>query len=370
MEKNIVLVSNVRDPRNTTTGHFFTKLATPLKLEGNWNVGLKKMIYLNTTHNISENAYIEIEHHAETNKIRNPDRAPHLVYDMLRPHNLNVYFRMNDYANHAEMQFKFNADKNKPKTEFRYYKVECFLGDDRKKTVYKRVIDPLIQIYTLKFPDGMWTAGDSKLDRSEMVNDLYVQIGYWSPYRLPIPEGYYNTVESLTSTINDLSAHMKEWVHFEYNSSLNRTIINVKNVLLHHINLSDDIKLALGFKSSQYSPSSTNRRIVGEEEPELQGGLFPLHILTNIVEPMLVGEGVYQPMLETIAVDANRGHFGEIIEHVVKSPLYRPVAIRDQIDEIEIKIVDDMGRQVRFDNIHGDAKTLLLLHFYKVNDYK
>lgn len=368
MEKNIVLVSNVNDPRNTTTGHFFNKLSTPLDLEGRWKVGLRKMIYLNTTHNINSDAYIEIKHHAESNKIRNPDRQPELLVDLINPRDLNVHFRLNDRGDHTVLAFYFNYWKDKPKTEFRYVSFEYRLGNSGKKN-YSHDVEGL-ETYKFPFPKDYYAAGDPSLPSGDVVNDLYVKIGYWYTHRTLVPQGYYNTIESLFSTINELPGDLKEWVHFEYNRRKNRSSIKVKNILLKHIILSDHLKHVLGFKNNLYIPSTITRRIVGENELELHGGIFPLHILTNIIEPMNVGGDVYQPMLETISIDANREHFGEIIEHVVKSPLYRPVAIKGKIDEIEIQIVDDLGRQVRFDNIHGDAKTLLVLHFYRDVDYK
>lgn len=93
---------------------------------------------------------------------------------------------------------------------------------------------------------------------------------------------------------------------------------------------------------------------------DIKALLYNLYLYTNIVKENLVGDR-YVPLLRTINV---QGEDGDYVHKIFESPHYLPLA-SDFIENIEIRLTDDQGDNIRFQY----GKVIVKLHFRKKNTW-
>lgn len=356
----IIVTSNTPDPRNTPS-KFYNTLSQPLILSrGRWKVGVKKIIYLNAFRNIiNESVSVrrqnfrsklwvslfvkkaprdEMISSQSEFKIRKVVVNDQFWFTLSRhnPSDDDLFYDCHVYVNN---------DDTKPKLDWKEFEIEGYEDEEHKerKILLKRSKLPN---WPLKYDERF------VLPQDKSATEVCAAIFYLETDTFPIPPGKYDKIESLLSAIPKV-------LGIEYSIDEKRVKVTIGKDYAEYITLNNDLNLTLGFKSSIIVQG---KAALAEYLPQLNRGRFAFFIYSNIVGNQPVGH-MQVPLLDVISIP--KSEFADIISLDVPDAIYREVVLK-HISEIEINITTDSGELVAFDNIAGNAKTLLVLHFVQI----
>lgn len=365
-ERHLVLSSNVKDERNIKPGHFFNKLSNPLQLDDDalWLVGIRKIIYINNPQNVVD-SWLVVKHHAQ----EQISFRPQLPFTEISQQ-FNFSYSMKDHETHASLEMSFNSDDSKPKDEFRFVVILWSLGTSDH--VYEKMVKvtPDMKFFSFNFEEGYYTAGTAETPHLSplAINKLFVNVNCWKKTKQTIEPNYYPKIEDLLDQINSLLYPLRQnnTLEITYDRLLDRCILVVTSSLIKKVSFSPELQSILGFEKSHIAPIPFQaERNYAQRQPNLFGCRYPLHVLTNIINSFQVGDN-FLPTLELISLNTEPVNFGNVVEHIVDSPIYHEVILNCQkaLEEVEILIVDEQGRMIEFEN--NDSKIVIVLHFIKM----
>lgn len=177
-----------------------------------------------------------------------------------------------------------------------------------------------------------------------------------------IPDGFYETADTLTEAMNILGAAVKwenrEQVPFEFRVLRRkrvRLLLQGKIELL----LPDAARDILGFRDGHFRNEKT--QAVGfftDVEPDMTRGMSCMYVYTNIIEPRIVGDTTAR-LLRVIPSGKKQG---ESVTMDMQNIQYMDVTNPD-FDTVEILICDETGKKVPFTT----GRVVVTLHFREKN---
>ena len=349
----IVVTSNVADERNHSN-HFYNRLGTPLDFsQGQWQVAIKKMIYLNSFLNIiNESMTLTTK---PTEKIIKLSLQRHNIKKGV-PHPITddgkVYITPFERGFAADGPPRFcgltiNIDYDRPLVVGGLGEISCAVVEEYEDGTSKARIEyaPLSNDYESKYV-VQWDRYQVKPVISATVICKIRKISSFS-----IPPGNYEKLSELLDALNALGV---PGTSFTISKGL--VHIGMKDPA-EELRLNNQLDITLGFPNRKLTQSTTASYL-----PQLNRGRFAFFIYSNLVNPIRVGD-MEAPLMDVISIP--KREYGEIISLDVVNPLYSALA-RKQINEIEIMLATDSGEPITFDNRSGNAKTLMVLHFQRV----
>lgn len=357
----VAIVSNSRDSRNES-GHFFNKLSSPISLENNkWELGIKKLIYLNSFLNILDEKirvtawreHTEIINKVNSNIIKMSDANVMLsVYDM-SDKNINGKVNLQMWVNARATKFQA------PET----VQIEVFFDIASTKkidTVGEQSIDTdgkFISVKKFVYDQSIhhdhteFTFSFSKY-KIAFLKRIKIFCRYLKQYTYDIPRGRYDSINSVLTSIPYIQD-----VKFKLINEHVLIQTTPNNIL--RIDLLNQLHFTLGFNSSILNFAANESLKKGEHLPQLNRGRFAFFIYCNLCDYMNVGDSEVK-LLDVISIP--KSEFATAVSIDVLNPMYRPVCV-NHINEIEIQLSSDSGELMLFDNSQGNAKTLIVLHF-------
>lgn len=168
---------------------------------------------------------------------------------------------------------------------------------------------------------------------------------------LELKPGYYKDAKDLLKAFPNLELK-KYGFKIDFDEYLNRlkVIKLTQNDFL--MTIYDDLSHILGFiVDNKFS----NNDVLASHGPNLRRGIHSIFIYCDVCEETMVGEGKSQLLR---VVNFNRQNYNDSVNIIYNDPNYIPVT-KTFINNIEIKLCDDMGNFIPFE----EGKTILTLHF-------
>jgi hypothetical protein len=175
---------------------------------------------------------------------------------------------------------------------------------------------------------------------------------------IDLSEGYYESPEKLTNTINEAikTKLLDKSAQLYYNPANQKVVTELKpNAQLY---LPDGLKVLLGYDKKQptFLGEDAGMKYKSEHIVHMDLGMYAFYIYSDIFEPSVVCDSLVQ-LLRTVPIT---GKHGEAVVKYFHNVHYVDV-MKKNFDTIEIDIRDDTGRPVPFEY----GKVLLTLHFRK-----
>lgn len=349
-QHTVVVSSNVPDERNTSN-HFFNVLSQPLDLsQGRWCVGVKKIIYLSAFQNIiNESITTHYSTKAYTTLVTSTGRRPPIipqVESLFRIHQLG--FELDDWQLND-----VNGGQQDAPGRFTKLRIFYNMRDDAPKIsnikyniTARQAGSGVLPVIVEEYEGGSEQFIREKVLPSDTLG-VSVKAEYYKDVMTQIPPGNYHTIQQLLGAIPAIP-------HVRFNTTSGKVIIDITSQRVKWIHLNNDLNLLLGFVNPHITKSTSATHI-----PQLSRAHFAFYIYSNLVVNQHIGS-TDAPLLEIISIPKLR-EFGDVVEATVYRPVYREVAAKI-ISEIEIKLLSERGSVV-FDNIGGNAKVMLFLHF-------
>ena len=176
-----------------------------------------------------------------------------------------------------------------------------------------------------------------------------------------IPDGYYETAETLIETMNILGSIVKwenrEQTPFEFEVVRKRVHLTLQNKI--ELLLPDVLRDILGFRDGHFRNENTVAvGFFSIVEPDMTRGMSCMYIYTNIIEPRIVGDTTAR-LLRVIPAGKKQG---ESVMMDMKNIQYMDVTNPD-FDTVEILICDETGKKVPFTT----GRVVVTLHFREKN---
>jgi hypothetical protein len=175
---------------------------------------------------------------------------------------------------------------------------------------------------------------------------------------IDISEGYYDSLESLTTLINKtIIAQTKDKVAQVYYNPFNqKVVVDIKPN--GQLCLTNGVKALLGYNTSQGTFLGETNGMLFKSPNTVQTdlGMYAFYVYSDITEPRVVGDSMV-PLLRTVPI---AGKHGESVVKYFQNIDYVPV-MKKSFDTIEIDIRDDTGKHIPFEY----GKLVVTLHFRK-----
>ena len=396
-----VLPSNVQPDfhKNNTASSFQTTFPSSYTLNGEWEVALTEVSYVNTIPTI-------IDEHFTINSSKLDSDAKTYTFDV------SNFFLSTDIAKNKKKKkeneegeerdsssensslkdlpslntyHKFTTKSKDCPFSIRYMKsANCYVIKAEKEDIppniymYKREAELL----KLTYPDArviedgkyiqLWKetlkkgstfhsrAGPSSLGAAVTIA---FKVMSTECLTISIPKGFYPTAEKLVEALNREMKHpLADWdksvqsggktacgYRFAYNSGENRIMLGLTKYTdltfhenLHHI---------LGFEKRHYKGA----RFDAEHAPLMSQGIYHIYIYCDLCAPIRVGD-VLVPLLRTIEVPSSKD-WGRVSCIRFQRPMYIPVN-KSSFNSIKIELYDDTGRSITF----SEGRTIVTLH--------
>ena len=355
-EKYLIITSNSEVVAGNSSSHFTNRLSKPLDLsEGNWKVGVKKLMYLNSFLTIIDE-FLEIPRKLYEVVFTHNSKNPEMVESMADKTN-NISITWNDEAESTPITIIINAEDELPKYHYKSFEIVYIPADGRDEFIIftqpvSEQAHKMEQSFRIHY-EKSW--GEGKVRIVVHRRDKFEKIF--------ITRGHYDSIKQLIKTMNQLTKKKLTWTVNE-DGYVNVTLMKPTS----SVRMAKNLNLILGFKSdtlpisSSWSEKHNVSPFIASMKPQLNRGRFAFFIYTNIIESTHVGD-LQVPLLDIISI-APKAHYGEVVSMDVVNPIYQPISMK-QINEIEIQMVSDSGEQIIFDNSTGDAKTILVLHLIR-----
>ena len=168
------------------------------------------------------------------------------------------------------------------------------------------------------------------------------------------PPREYHTREGIAQMLVELNKYSQTHKYkFTFLKDRNRMQLKAGEKV---VILSETMRDILGFDRRQYFQET----IVASKRPAYNRSIHHLYLYSNLGDFVHVGNA-YVQLLRTFARENQIN--GDNVEKPFIHPMYIPV-IKNNLDNIEIKICDDNGKVIPFAD---DCKTIVTLHFRRVN---
>ena len=168
-----------------------------------------------------------------------------------------------------------------------------------------------------------------------------------------IPPGYYRTASLLVDAINKMTeSYGLQFRHDEPTNRIHSSVLYPYKASVkggHCYSLDKNLLAILGYESNTKVPG------IASLGPVLDRGIYSLFVYCDVCREVRVGNSLV-PLLRNVSY--TKGNYGDHITMSYDYPLYVPLS-RRYIDSIEIKIADDTGEPVPFE----EGKAVLTLHF-------
>ena len=209
-----------------------------------------------------------------------------------------------------------------------------------------------------------------------------------------LPSGYYSIdklCQALNIVIKDRLKIGKIPPNVQYNEELDKIIITfgVDSGKQIFIKFSDDLYHILGLDKIRYQKRMDDtlksyftktedlRKLFNNDELfftqknpgdltyiadktyDITGGYHSFFLYTDIIKPTYVGDS-YSPLIKIVQIPSNV-EYGQNITIKYPNIQYFPLE-NNEIESIEIKICDDLGKPVKF---LGESLTIVKLHFHR-----
>ena len=173
---------------------------------------------------------------------------------------------------------------------------------------------------------------------------------------------YYNSIEDIINSINEMSPPSFRG-HFDYAKKGRK---HVKLVLFagESVQIHPLVAQILGFEKHKWRYAlhwdmdevPDRYRYKASFLGDIRALMYNMYIYSNLVRESLVGDS-YVPLLRTVSVQGTEGSY----IHKLYEKVHYCKLSSDFIQDIEIKIRDETGQQVRF----RYGKVVIKLHFRK-----
>lgn len=213
-------------------------------------------------------------------------------------------------------------------------------------------------------------------------------------FNCQLPEGHYS-IEKLCQALNIIMrSSMKAGLmppKVQYSHAIDKVVIisGVDSGRQIFIKFSEDLYNILGIDKNKYekrmnellnlyySKTEELRKLFKNDELifylkdpgdvkytaektfDITGGYHSFYLYTDIIKPTFVGDS-FSPLMKIVEIPSNV-EFGEKISIKYPNIQYFPLE-NNEIEAIEIKIADDLGKQIKF---VGQSLTIVKLHFVK-----
>jgi hypothetical protein len=298
-------VSSELFPSNTASS-YRTKLPDALELDGNWEVGLKEIIFPHSWPNLSPQISIFFLTVRTDTKCGNVQTSRS---------------KMDEYQNEmvdAFVEFRKDYEYSLDMTEVRLR--EGFYENERE--ILKSVCDQ----YKTLFPYTATKHEKSNGDITPEISFNFVE----SELRASIESKHQIAFFSVPTDLGNLLGFIPSLTVSISDKTINRNSLNL-------------------YVLPQIAPTTS--------KPILLHQLPALYVYTDIIQAHIVGD-VYAECLRTVAV---KGRPRETLSDRFDKPNYFPVS-RNYISEILIKITDDQGIPINF----RSGKIIVTLHFRRI----
>ena len=182
------------------------------------------------------------------------------------------------------------------------------------------------------------------------------------PLPIYVPKGRYSTLESLVTTINNKIKAATTWVKaptllLDVNSSTmilesGQESTNTREVM--YVEFSEGLNEIIG-------KLDLDKRVTAPiSEPK--GGIHSIYVYTSIIKHRLVGDEEKQ-LLAVIPVEKTL--FGSQNHTTIQSPIYHPLNA-NSIAHITLKLTDEKGKPIHFEDGDNTRSSLIILHFRKI----
>ena len=143
------------------------------------------------------------------------------------------------------------------------------------------------------------------------------------------------------------SADVYKFLTFSTFNTMRVAITTTKD-RVDEVRLSERLSAVLGFKFRiVFKPKQDVLVFKAAEPPSLDRGHLGIYITSNIVPNILVGTSRL-PLMDVMCA-SNRLYFGESVCYENQNPIYHSV-LSQIIDEIEIQMVDQSGKEIVMDH--------------------
>ena len=370
MEFYLILPSNASPVEHSenTPSQFKVTLQDPIQLDGDWEVGVEEVTYVQTFYTIVD-ACLELTPRTVARPDIHVKMAPAPTAQALT-HEENKYFKLTHQESVTDKpnRMKFVAKKQSKRLHFYMSNPHAVaLGFKRPPAVLnpampvdenedhyltRNATDKDMIVHStshvakqLPPKAGCTIAGLSPLNHRRKKRN--------SQHRFRISPGYYPTPESIVEYLNVTS----NIVTFVYKKVTNRFSMHVKKAGYTLIfDGKSGLNDVLGFKQKTYSFKRKDEVIEAEYAPSMFAGSHSLFIYCSICADMDVAN-VKVPLLRTVAIDT-KANFGDVVNVEYKTPMYVPLRT-NYLSLIEVDIRNDMGDRIHF----VEGKTQLVLHF-------
>ena len=209
-----------------------------------------------------------------------------------------------------------------------------------------------------------------------------------------LPEGYY-TIDKLCQGINVV---MKNCLKIEkltpklkYNKELDKIVVTfgvdsgrqifvkfshdlyhilgidkrkfekrIDDTLKSYFNKTEELRKMLKNENIFFTQQNAgNVTYIADKTFDITGGYHSFFLYTDIIKPTFVGNSL-SPLMKIVEIPSNK-EFGDKISIKYPNIQYFPLE-NNEIDAVEIKMVDDLGKAIKF---VGESLTIVKLHFIK-----
>ncbi len=181
-------------------------------------------------------------------------------------------------------------------------------------------------------------------------------LGSDGPYETDVRTGYYKTLGKLAHFVNKALQRAGLTATLTLNAETGLCHLNVPSgevVALH-----SSVSKMLGFESTYFPSSEYNAHSRGDMGISM---LDNIYLYTDIIKTRIVGD-TYAPLLRTMPALASTEKRDRLVHREFLTPHYLSL-VTEEISVIEIKICDNYGKVIRFDD---KGHVIVQLHFKKV----
>lgn len=144
-----------------------------------------------------------------------------------------------------------------------------------------------------------------------------------------------------------------------YDDTLQRVVLKLNEKrIVNSVHFGPLLQYILGFSTKMDLSSLTQRKNTAEYPPDLNAGVYSLHVYCDIIHPQLIGDKVAH-LLKVVPI-RNDTKFGGVVYEAFNPIAFLPVVTRN-IKTINVQIRGDSGQKLDFQF----GKTILCLAFIR-----
>ena len=377
----IIIPSNVQPELhcNNTASQFRVTFDRSYDLnDGEWEVALMEITYVNSMYNVV-NEYYQVEEVKETafipKYVKNTVIHGNTAGSFSAPIDNDVILEYDKVTNRYRLEKREKEKNDWSYTMSRKVAIDLGLASSRSVGEGDDVIilrekqSSLIGRYK---PAEEITVGTFSIERKE--KETVSTSKTWNHSLTP---GYYDTLSALTDELNgtnknpmtkmsevvgdkdfiqfkipkvDTSSKALDLVKWIYEDYTQHLLVAIKDG--YRLIMCNGLHDILGFKS-KILEAGVHRT---EYPCMLNRGIYNFFIYCSIIRPIAVGD-VQAQLLRMVDVPTGK-HWGSVACRTMTTPIYIPLNTNN-FNSIHFEIRDDTGQLIRFSN----AKTIITLHF-------